>query len=117
MVVVFKVDRLVRRPSDFERFWDEAEYRGVNLASVTEPIDSSNPHGVAFIRILVALAGLESATSGLRISAQRREEAIAGRRGSSKAYGLTVMPHFSATVQSASADTRREPSVISGVGR
>jgi site-specific DNA recombinase len=88
MVVVFKIDRLVRRPSDFERFWDEAEYRAVNLTSVTEPIDSSNPHGVAFIRILVALAGLESATSGLRISAQRREEAFAGRRGSSKAYGL-----------------------------
>src|SRR4051812_8366437 len=44
MVVVFKIDRLVRRPSDFERFWDEAEYRAVNLTSVTEPIDSSNPH-------------------------------------------------------------------------
>lgn len=90
MVVVFKIDRLVRRPADFERLWDIAERRATNIASVTEPIDSSTPHGVAFIRILVALAGLESATTGLRVAALRREEAATGRAGSTKAYGLTA---------------------------
>jgi DNA invertase Pin-like site-specific DNA recombinase len=89
IVVVLKIDRLVRRPVDFERFWDIASIRSTNLASVTEPIDSSTPHGVAFIRILVALAGLESATTGLRVAALRREEALTGKAGSSKAYGLS----------------------------
>lgn len=39
MVAVFKIDRLLRRPADFEPFWDEAESRGTNTASVT---DASN---------------------------------------------------------------------------
>jgi len=88
IVVVFKIDRLVRRPFDFERFWGEAELRGTNLASVSEPVDSSTPHGVAFIRILVALAGLESATTGLRIVSLRREEARSGKAGPGSAYGF-----------------------------
>jgi DNA invertase Pin-like site-specific DNA recombinase len=90
VVVVFKIDRLVRRPFDFERFWEEAELGETNLASVTEPVDSSTPHGVAFIRILVALAGLESATTGLRIVSLRREEARSGKAGPASAYGFTA---------------------------
>jgi DNA invertase Pin-like site-specific DNA recombinase len=62
-----KLDRLVRRPKDFERLWVVAERRGVFIASVTEPVDSSSPIGLAMLRILVALAGLESATTGIRV--------------------------------------------------
>jgi Resolvase, N terminal domain len=56
-VLVWKLDRLVRRPKDFERLWEVAERRGLFIASVTEPVDSSSPIGLAMLRILVALAG------------------------------------------------------------
>ncbi len=38
-VLVWKLDRLMRRPAEFERFWTTCERRGAFLASVTEPID------------------------------------------------------------------------------
>jgi site-specific DNA recombinase len=88
-VLVWKLDRLVRHPKDFERLWDVAERRGVFIASVTEPVDSSSPIGLAMLRILVALAGLESATTGIRISASKRQAAEQGRPPPVKAYGLT----------------------------
>jgi site-specific DNA recombinase len=56
-VLVWKLDRLVRRPKDFERLRDVAERRGVFIASVTEPVDSSRPIGLAMLRILVTFAG------------------------------------------------------------
>jgi site-specific DNA recombinase len=88
-VLVWKLDRLVRRPKDFERLWEVAERRGVFIASVTEPVDSSSPIGLAMLRILVALAGLESATTGIRIRASKRQAAEEGRPPPVKAYGLT----------------------------
>lgn len=78
-VLVWKLDRLVRRPSDFERFWAVCEYRKVFLASVTEPIDSSTELGVAIVRLLVTFAGLESSTKSIRQRAREREAAQAGR--------------------------------------
>src|SRR3954464_1817604 len=48
-VVVWKVDRLVRRVAEFERFFSACESRGVVLASVTEPIDTSHELGVAIV--------------------------------------------------------------------
>jgi site-specific DNA recombinase len=88
-VLVWKLDRLVRRPKDFERLWELAERRGVFIASVTEPVDSSSPIGLAMLRILVALAGLESATTGIRIRASKRQAAEERRPPPVKAYGLT----------------------------
>ena len=66
-----------------------AERRGVFIASVTEPVDSSSPIGLAMLRILVALAGLESATTGIRVRASKRQAAEEGRPPPVKAYGLT----------------------------
>lgn len=74
-VLVWKLDRLVRRPSDFERLWNIAERNQLFIASVTEPVDSSSPIGLAMLRILVALAGLESATTGARVAAYKRQTA------------------------------------------
>jgi site-specific DNA recombinase len=88
-VLVWKLDRLVRRPKDFERLWEVAERRGVFIASVNEPVDSSSPIGLAMLRILVALAGLESATTGIRVRASKRQAAEQGRPPLVKAYGLT----------------------------
>jgi DNA invertase Pin-like site-specific DNA recombinase len=89
-VLVWKLDRLVRRPKDSERLWEVAERRGVFIASVPEPVDSSSPIGLAMLRILVALAGLESATTGVRVRASKRQAAEEGKPPPVKAYGLTM---------------------------
>src|SRR6266480_3752254 len=51
-VLVWKLDRLVRRPSEFERFWGLCESERATLTSVTEPIDSSTELGLALVRVL-----------------------------------------------------------------
>jgi site-specific DNA recombinase len=89
-LLVWKFDRLVRRSSDFERLWEVAEGKGVFLASVMEPIDSSTPLGLALLRILVALGGLESATTAVRVQSQKRASAERGEPPRAKAYGLTA---------------------------
>ena len=71
-VLVWKLDRLVRRPAEFERFWSACEDRGAIVASATEPIDTSHELGLAIVRILVTFASLESATQSLRLKAKHR---------------------------------------------
>src|SRR4051794_8357778 len=61
-VLVWKLDRLVRRPAEFERFWSACEAAGGLVVSATEPIDTSSDLGLAIVRILVTFASLESAT-------------------------------------------------------
>ena len=68
-MVVWKLDRLVRRPSEFESFWEACEAAGVALVSATEPVDTSHELGLALVRILVTFASLESATISLRSKA------------------------------------------------
>src|SRR5436309_4558704 len=41
-VLVWKLDRLVRRPAEFERFWAACEKVGAIVASATEPIDTTH---------------------------------------------------------------------------
>lgn len=89
VVVVWKLDRLVRRPIDFESFWASAEDAGVAVVSATEPIDTSSEFGVAMVRILVAMASMESATSGLRLRARYAQRLQSGDPppGSVRAFG------------------------------
>ena len=75
-VLVWKLDRLVRRPAEFERLWAACERAGVFVASVTEPIDSFTELGRAIVRILVTFASLESASKSLRLKAA--EERLVG---------------------------------------
>jgi len=77
-VLVWKLDRLVRRPADFERFWTRCDKAGVFLASATEPIDSTTELGLAVIRILVTFANVESTSIGLRLRSRMEEKARAG---------------------------------------
>ncbi|HUS62836.1 MAG TPA: recombinase family protein, partial [Acidimicrobiales bacterium] len=74
-IIVWKLDRLVRRSRDFERIWSICETTGTALVSVTEPIDTSTELGLAFVRILVTFATLESANKSERLRAAYREEA------------------------------------------
>ena len=87
-VLVWKLDRLVRRPAEFERFWSHCERHDVFLASVTEPIDSSTELGLALVRILVTFAALESATSSLRMRARNEQAARRGDPPGRRAYGF-----------------------------
>jgi DNA invertase Pin-like site-specific DNA recombinase len=104
-VVVWKLDRLVRRPSEFERFWAACERARVLLASVTEPIDTSNELGLAIVRILVTFAGLESSTKSLRLKSAARAAAYAGERHrAARAYGYapdrsTIVPAEAAVIR------------------
>jgi site-specific DNA recombinase len=114
VVVVWKLDRLVRRPAEFERLWERCENRGVALASVTEPIDTSTDLGVAIVRILVTFAGLETSTMGVRQAAKARENAYRGKPpGGPAAFGHT--PGYTAVVP-AEAELIREAAgrVIAG---
>jgi len=92
-VLVWKLDRLVRRPAEFERFWATCERAGAVLMSVNDPIDTTTDVGLAIVRILVTFANLESATTSLRMRAQRREHAAKGLPPfSGRAFGYT-RPH------------------------
>jgi DNA invertase Pin-like site-specific DNA recombinase len=77
-VLVWKLDRLARRPAQFERFWAACETNRVFLASVTEPVDTSTEIGLAVVRVLVTFAGLESSSNALRLRAKLKEKAEAG---------------------------------------
>jgi DNA invertase Pin-like site-specific DNA recombinase len=106
-VLVWRLDRLVRRPTDFERFWGRCEELGVFLASATEPVDSSSEMGVAFVRILVTFAQLESHAKSMRLKAKAEEDARRGappcRQG---CYGHTkdwaaLVPHEAELIREA----------------
>lgn len=89
-VLAWKLDRLVRRPADFERFWSRCDHAGVFLASATEPIDSTNDLGLAVIRILVTFANVESSSISLRMRARWEEKARAGMHlGRERGFGVT----------------------------
>lgn len=91
-VLVWKLDRLVRRPAEFERFWLACEATRTFLASVTEPVDSSTEIGLAIVRVLVTFASLESATRGERIRAKARQLAEQGMPslGGTRGFGHTA---------------------------
>jgi len=81
-VLVWKLDRLVRRASEFERFWSVCEGAGATLAAVNDPIDTTSEVGMVIVRVLVAFAQLEAGTTSLRIRSQIADRAQNG--------GLTV---------------------------
>lgn len=121
-VVVWKLDRLVRRPSEFERFWDVCERRGAVIASATEPMDSSTEIGLAVVRLLVVMATLESATKGARISAALKARADRGQppvgaRGFGYATGWQhVVPEEAALIREA-ADRVLSGQTLSDIAR
>jgi site-specific DNA recombinase len=78
VVAVWRLDRLVRRPAEFERIWLHLEQANVSLVSATEPVDSTSPIGLAIVRMLVTFSGLESTAKSERLRAKQRELAEAG---------------------------------------
>jgi site-specific DNA recombinase len=113
-VMVWKLDRLVRRSAEFERFWALCEEAGAILVSATEPIDTSTDLGVALVRILVSFAGLESATMGLRIRAKKAEQARAGIPSGKIGFGFTGRRHVRVVAREATLIREGAQRVLEG---
>ncbi len=90
IVVVWKLDRLMRRIVEFSRFWTTAETASVQLISKNDPVDTTSPLGLAVVYLIVALAEQESANTSLRLRAKEIELAEAGRHkhAGRRAYGM-----------------------------
>lgn len=89
IVLVWKLDRLVRRFLEFARIWPMFEQHKVALVSATEPIDTSNAIGRIIVLMLVGFAELESENISLRQKAKQAEMRRQGRwHGGRRAFGL-----------------------------
>lgn len=108
-VLVWKLDRLVRRPAEFEKYWQICERNDVFLASVTEPIDTTTQLGLALVRILVTFGSLESATTSTRLRDRNAHDARSGRPPSRPgAYGhdrtwTRIVPAEAAVIREAAS--------------
>ena len=89
-VVVWKLDRLVRRITEFSRFWEACEAREAFVTSATEPFDTSTPVGLGIIYLLVSLAEQESRTRSERQSAKHLQLARSGKGkgGGTRPFGF-----------------------------
>ena len=99
VVLSWKLDRLLRRPRDFERLWQLCEAAGAHIATVTDGIDTSQPMaGLLVPRIMSTFAELEGANLSVRERRKHEETAKAGRRsgGGHRPFGL--MRDWSETV-------------------
>src|SRR5688500_5674552 len=90
-VVVWRLDRLVRSPGEFERFWSACRTARIAILSATEPVGASDPVSLAIVRLLGTFAGLESDVKGIRMRARNREMAEQGRtpRRGTRHFGFT----------------------------
>lgn len=92
IVLAWKLDRLLRRPRDFERLWQLCEASGANVATVTDGIDTSQPMaGLLLPRIMSSFAEIEGANLSIREKRKHEEIAKAGKRsgGGHRPFGLT----------------------------
>jgi DNA invertase Pin-like site-specific DNA recombinase len=77
-IVVWQVDRLVRRLDELEDVISRAEKAGVKLVTVTGDLDLSTPAGKLVGRILASVARNEVEQKSLRQQRQARQDAEAG---------------------------------------
>ena len=92
IVLAWKLDRLLRRPRDFEALWQLCEASGANVATVTDGIDTSQPMaGLLLPRIMATFAELEADNLSIREKRKHEETAKAGGRsgGGHRPFGLT----------------------------
>lgn len=92
VVLAWKLDRLLRRPRDFETLWQLCEAKGANVATVTDGIDTAQPMaGLLVPRIMSNFAELEAENLSIRERRKHEETAKAGRRsgGGHRPFGLS----------------------------
>jgi site-specific DNA recombinase len=107
LIVCWRLDRLSRNRPDFTRVLDMCDSGGVQLASVTESLDTSTPTGEAMRDIIAIFARMESRNISVRVARARLEAAMAGRPvpGGARPYGYA---DDKVTIVPAEADVLRE---------
>ena len=75
-IVVWKLDRLGRSLKDVLIAIEDMNAKGINVKSLTEPIDTTSPMGTLIMQILLAVAQMERSLISERTKAgmQRRKE-------------------------------------------
>lgn len=81
LVLVWKLDRLVRRIAEFGHAWSILDAGGVALASVKDAFDTSTTVGLIVVHILVGVAQMESENISIRSRAKHDELRRMGKRG------------------------------------
>jgi site-specific DNA recombinase len=107
LIVCWRLDRLSRNRPDFTRVLDMCDSGGVQLASVTESLDTSTPTGEAMRDIIAIFARMESRNISVRVARARLEAAMAGRPvpGGARPFGYAA---DKATIIPAEAEALRE---------
>jgi site-specific DNA recombinase len=95
-IAVWKVDRLVRRVSQFRRVLDTLESSGGRLFSLVEGIDTADPErrfiNGLILDLLVRLAEMESESTSERLVLMAQDRARQGKHhgGGSRPFGHTM---------------------------
>lgn len=89
-VVVWRLDRLVRLTSEFERCNSIMKAASAFILSIDPPVDTRNEMGGFVMRLLVMLAEMEISAMKARSRAHHKAKAEAGRHkgGGSRAFGF-----------------------------
>jgi DNA invertase Pin-like site-specific DNA recombinase len=110
LVLVWKLDRLVRRIAEFGRVWSVFDASSVALASVKDSFDTSTTVGLIIVQILVGVAQMESENISTRARAKHAELRRLGKwsGGGSRAFGLTddwtaIVPEEAQEIRAAAA--------------
>lgn len=118
-VVVWHLDRLVRRMSDLTRLIEAGSAGRLNIASVHGvSLDLGDPTGVAVAQILTAIAGMEVAHKANRQRSAAQQAADRGAPPSRRAFGyaqngLEIIPEEAEAVRDAYAQLLAGASLIS----
>ena len=79
VVLIYKLDRLSRSVRDFINFVEWLGQHGVQIASATQPIDTSGPMGRFVTQLLMLLAELERETTSERTKDKIRAARLRGK--------------------------------------
>jgi site-specific DNA recombinase len=90
VVVILRIDRLLRLNDELEALVELSERTGVRVATVEGDIDLSTPSGRLVARVLVSVARAEMETKSARHRLANEQKARAGKsHGSRRPYGYT----------------------------
>jgi len=81
VVICYKIDRLSRSIQHFLHFFEELQNKGVNLISITQPIDTTTPSGRLLLQIISAFSEFERAMIIERVTfGKQRSKKKQGRK-------------------------------------
>lgn len=108
VVLVWRLDRIARSVVDFGTILDE----GVEIASATEPLDTTSAMGRAMAEILQVFAAMEARTISARVSSSVEHLRRAHRwPGGPLPYGYRSVPHPDGTGRALALDPEKAPFV------